>query len=667
MKIFFLSLVQSLALMVLPAVEGIAAPNAAHGASPAQTGRPAPAFDLPLINGDGYVNSRDLFASEEYTFLIFWDSGCPHCVESLLECEEFHQEHIGGDIAVIGIHADEGDIFDVHQLIEASGITFPQLWDLGGEAGQSYAIAFAEFTLFLVDRRGNIVARQFDPHGDIKITLNNMLSVELGGVPEKDEREMDSAGAGEPPPVESTAGFVYRGYQRARFLSIDTRGRGAAGPYGEEVQPGNNLLLRFELEMSRRITRHLRAGGLLRISNEDSKILELGPKYFGSKWGSAFAEISTGRFLLRFGYFEMSMTPLTMMRWDWDDNPRIGGNAGCGCGAAAGVLLVESLEELDPELTFEGGVFLYRRPSLETRVFYAIPRRARETSRLAVRYADAEPARYSLEIYGAETRWQKYDSRTESYWRAGIHFIGSWENERSVDFEGLDYAAADPWYTSTLVSAGWEVPVIRSLYLEGEWIVWNEAQGHGHIIIENNDFYTTTITTKGGGGIAGIVFNKPPIWNIRCDYIRLNSEFYSSFAALSYEPNREGIRFSAQVPLFRDVVAATFFYKKLREIEVLDPETEKEKDSFLGASLDIELPNGFGGTLGWLDNGTWRGGENAWLDDVRKVLVLGAQYRFDKSSSIQLQYQRITGSIKHENIDDNSLTNLFSVYIETHI
>ncbi len=49
-------------------------------------GEEAPVFDLPLLTGDGYRGSADLFGTYLYIFLVFWESHCPHCVEALGEC-----------------------------------------------------------------------------------------------------------------------------------------------------------------------------------------------------------------------------------------------------------------------------------------------------------------------------------------------------------------------------------------------------------------------------------------------------------------------------------------------------------------------------------------------------------------------------------------------------
>ncbi len=635
-----------------------------HAYSHAQAARrpaTAPPFELPLINAYGYLEATALFSAHEYTFLVFWDSDCPHCVESLRRCEEFYEGLSGDEIAVVGVHAESGDQLEVEQLLESNGIFFPQLWDVGGEAGQNYGVAIATFTLFLVDGEGTIVAYKPDPQGDMKEVLEGMLPDKTAPAPGRAQTE---TAAPEETPFFSPSAFVFHGRQRVRFLAIDSRGSAAAGPYGEAVAPGNDLLYRFELEMSRRITRNLRVGGMLRISNEGEDVLKSGPKYLGSEWGSAFAEMSSGRFLLRIGYFDITMTPLTLMRWDWADNPRIGGSAGCGCGAAAGVLLVESLEELGPDLVFEGATVSVREPGFEARAFYAVPRRAVLTSGQEYLRLRWDRARYSLEIFGFEGLWRRSDKRTGSSWQIGVHSVNSWEDRRSVDFQELGYnlTEPDPWFTSSIVSAGYNIPLVRHLDLTGEWILWNEAR-EKRAGCACNDTVPFPAPTEGSGGTAGLVYERAPGWRLRGDYVRVGKDFFSPFAALSYETNREGFRLSAQVPLWKEEFSATAFYKRLRELQTPAPQAEKANGSFIGASVDAQLQSGWGGSVGWLDTGHWRTGDFEPVDEQRRAVIIEARYAFDRGSSLQAQFQRIENSTVDGGAEEKSLSNLYSLYL----
>lgn len=633
-----------------------------------EAGHDAPAFDLSRIGGEGYIRSQELFSGYRYIFLAFWKSGCPHCVEVLGDCESFYREYAGDDITVVGINSDEGDMLRVQELLDANGVTFPQLWDRGTRVTKFYGVPLATFTIYLVGDGGKVLASVFDPQGDIAEVMEEMLVGGETAPSAETEGKIPVIGGG---PIEPVAGFVFSGRERIRFLGIDSQGAQAVGPYGENVESKNELLYRFDLEMTRGLGRHLAVGGLLRLSNEGEEVIASGPDYFGAQWGSAFAEITWNRFDLRLGYYPIRMTPLTLMRWDWDDNPRTGGDAGCGCGAAAGVLLLESLEELGPDLTFEGGIAGFTGKGFETRLFYAIPRRPREVSYQEQRATGADPADYSLEIYGFESRLSRHDGRTGSAWELGIHLVGSWENKRSVDFKGLGYAVPYPWYESYLMTLTGNIPVLRGVDLRGEWIAANRAESHGMDVIPG--IYNERL--KGKGGIGGIAFDWAPRFTLNCDYLYLDDDFYSSFSALSYEPNTEGVRLSSRllIPELRllsmtllpgDISAVSLFYKRLREIDT-DGGAEKGRISYFGASIDFDHPSGVGWSIGWLDLGNWRGGDIAGHDDYRRVLAIDGRYRFSKASYIQAQYQWIDSEMNTPGVKLESRTFLYSVYFVT--
>ena len=87
-------------------------------------------------------------------------------------------------------------------------------------------------------------------------------------------------------------------------------------------------------------------------------------------------------------------------------------------------------------------------------------------------------------------------------------------------------------------------------------------------------------------------------------------------------------------------------------------------------SMDLELPVGIGGSVGWMDDGTWRTGEFDPLDKSRKSLYLGGRWRFRKTTYIELQYQRVDTESRltvdkgqqQELIPLEGYTNLYSVY-----
>lgn len=608
-------------------------------------GDTAPSFELQTIAGEGYVRSGELFSKYDYTFLVFWRSSCPHCTEALLGCEKFYRTYGSGSITVVGIAADEGDLLVAKGLIESNGITFPQARDAGGIVAASFDVPYATFAVYLVGADGRVIDVRLDPQGDVGTVMEQMLTT-----------RPSASTRGEP--AGEASSISYHGLERIRFLSIDSRDSSAAGLYGERVSPGNSLNYRLQVDASKRLMKCLRAGGLLRISNEGKSVLDSGPQYLGSEWGSAFAEIEARRLRVRLGYYEIFMTPLTLMRWDWDDNPRVGGDAGCGCAAAAGAVLVESLEELAPPLTLEGALASYGTSSFEARLFYAIPRRARETSYRAYSSGAAEKARYALEMGGFEGRWQRFDPRAGALWKVGVQALASFEDEHSVDFRELRYLAADSCTSTRIVTVSSEVPLVRYVRLRGELIVWNKGDKRRVVRRER----IGNISLHGAGGIGGIVIEKSQRLGLALDYLRLDPDFFTPFAALSYEPNTEGPRVSGRLPLLRDFASLSFFYKRLREADIVVRGMERKRVSLAGASLDLNALGGWGAGVGWLEKKSWRYGELSPFDTYRRAIVASLQYRFEKMGVLQFQYQKIKSIDSNPDRRADSTANLYSLY-----
>lgn len=604
----------------------------------------APAFELYPIAGGEKIVSDELFSSHHSTFIVFWESQCPHCVESLAGCQGFFDEYGGEDIAVVGINCDGEDFTAARGIVESGGITFPQLRDRGAVVARRYGVPLSVFAVFLIDENGYIEASAFDPPGSVKEKMVEMLT---GG---REEAQYEPASG------EEARAFIFAGSARLRFLSVDARGDAASGPYGEPLESRNSLLHRFELEASFDISRNLTVGGLLRLSNEGLDVLRGGPDYFDSEYGSAFAAIRYGKLDLRIGYYAISLTPLTLMRWDWEDNPRTGGEAGCNCGNAAGVLIVESLEELGPDLRFEGARLDYTGENHSVTAFYAMPRRARATTP-AEEISGKEPACYSLEIYGANASWNRYVERTGSFIRAGAALVGSWENPRSIDVAELGYAPFERYRTLTFSLTG-EIPVFRHVGLRGEWMALNDSKGYnlgaGH---------DEQVELSGTGGIAGVKVEKDGAFLLFVDYLFLDDEFYSPFAAISYEGDREGIRASSEVSLPGDWSAVSLFYKRMREYSDPAGGEEREQDSLYGATFDVDFASGFGASIGYMDKRDWRDGVIEDYEAARKALSLSGRYRFGKNSYVQAQYQHVKNTDDTAGDELESTADLYSVYI----
>jgi hypothetical protein len=244
------------------------------------------------------------------------------------------------------------------------------------------------------------------------------------------------------------------------------------------------------------------------------------------------------------------------------------------------------------------------------------------------------------------------------FWKAGIHLTGTWENEQSVDFADLGYFAPEPWHDSRILSASLQIPIVRYLSARGEWIICNRAHEY---VIENGEEKENT-AWEGGGGIAGLVVDWPRHFELKVDYVRIEPEFYSPFAAISYEPNRDGVRLSTKVVIDRAHSAFAVFYKRLREVELGAPGGEREQMSFFGASYDLDMPSGWGGSIGVLDRGDWRTGTVQPHDDYRRALVAIGRYRFTKSAYVEADYQYVETRAQNEFVEEKSFSNIYGLY-----
>lgn len=632
-------------LLILAIAAGPAASAPAPGPGAIERGREAPAFELRTIGGDSVVSSRELFAAHRHVFLVFWSSGCPHCVEALRGAEAFHRRSGGTDVAVVGVNADDRSALDLRGILETGGVTFAQLRDPGAAVSDAYGAPFETLTLAHV-AGGAIAGTWREPEGDVGAALEEMLLD--AAVPPEDpaagdrgdgpSEGGDRSGAGE-------ARLVFHARERMRVMIVDSRSPLAKGLYGENVTRGRTVLQRAEVEGTALLGKYLRAGALLRISNEDEAVLESGPAYYGSEWGSAFAEAAAPRFSLRLGYYPIHMTPLTLMRWDWDDSPRIGGDAGCGCGPTAGSILFESLEELGPDLVFEGALATASIPAgaagdVEARAFYAMPRRPVETE-IQVYMMGIEPrAEYSLEMAGAEALWQRLDRRTGLHFKASARVLATFENRSSVDFGALGYSSAPPSTNTALFGLSCEIPALPSLRLRGEIVPWNR-ETYSHV---SSPTGPSDDVSHSSAGIAGFIFEPSARHLLQADYLRLDEGYSAPFAALSYRPNMRGYRVSGREWILPDFLSLSAFYRRLDEIELPEPYESREEKAhagLFGASIDAGSQKEWAGGVGWLAQHDWRGEDRGFGESRRTAAVVYLSRGFESLGVVRLEYQRV--------------------------
>lgn len=116
---------------------------------------PAPAFDLPRLDGEGTVSLADFRGRP--LLVNFWASWCVPCDEEAPALQRAWVEHRDGGLAVIGINHDDlrGD---ARAFVRKHGATYPNVVDRDRQAVSDYGLAGVPETFF-VDREGRIVGR----------------------------------------------------------------------------------------------------------------------------------------------------------------------------------------------------------------------------------------------------------------------------------------------------------------------------------------------------------------------------------------------------------------------------------------------------------------------------------------------------------------------------
>ena len=126
-----------------------------------QKDRPA-APDFTLPDPAGKKKSLKDYRGK-VVMLAFWATWCEYCREEIPAIESLYRDYKGQGLVVVAINIkDKRD--DALAFIKKNKITYPVLMDPEGEVGLLYG-AYATPTVYLIDRKGAVLARQWGPAG----------------------------------------------------------------------------------------------------------------------------------------------------------------------------------------------------------------------------------------------------------------------------------------------------------------------------------------------------------------------------------------------------------------------------------------------------------------------------------------------------------------------
>jgi peroxiredoxin len=120
-------------------------------------GSPAPAFELPRLDGSPPLRLSDLRG--RVVLLNFWATWCKPCEDEMPAMERLYRTFGGPGFELVAISVDT-DAEAVRRFRDRLGLSFPILLDPGSAVSRAYlTTGYPES--FLIDREGRLASRRF--------------------------------------------------------------------------------------------------------------------------------------------------------------------------------------------------------------------------------------------------------------------------------------------------------------------------------------------------------------------------------------------------------------------------------------------------------------------------------------------------------------------------
>jgi len=361
---------------------------------------------------------------------------------------------------------------------------------------------------------------------------------------EKTEEEVEDLRTVLEAKLEEVSRIRFRGESRFRLRDVRSIRTLPMGSYGETLQKGRTFNHRMILEIEADVSRAIIAGGMFRLSDEGKLAFEVGPERLSDERGSAFVRYETGNVRIRFGYYRVHLTPLVLMRWDLEDNPEGGGETRCACPGAGGSITGEGLEEMGRDLTFEG-----------IKVDTDVGERLEWTGLLARPQIALEEHSYRQYTYGTNLRVLSYHKPSTSFRSLSIALFSHRDDETSVDRPvAIPYRPVQ----NRILDVHLNFPVTADIRFKAECALTHT---------EGNLLSKAAPVQRGHAALVEAHVRHPSGMWTKIAYLRMSPEYRSLYSAVSYIPNRQGFRISANWEFAKDRLSVWAFYKRMRQIE----------------------------------------------------------------------------------------------------
>ena len=356
---------------------------------------------------------------------------------------------------------------------------------------------------------------------------------------------------------------------------------------------------------------------------------------------------------------------MTLMRWDMEDNPEAGGTSGCACPSEGGAITSESLEELGPDLTFEGGkINANIGDNIDVVALLARPRIAEEGKT------------YRQYLYGTNIKFRSYHKPSTSFRWLGLTAISINDDEMSV---------AEPLkipynpIRNRIYSVDFNLPIFFLLptFSKGKG---HERSGKGGILLFKGEFALSETnwnllseseedeSSRGYATILEMSIKYPRQMLTKASYLRMNPKYESFYNALSYTANRHGFHISSNYEIVKDKLSTWVFYKRLRELEpIIKSEPELLKTlSTVSFGTSITPIKKFLIRASYILQLTRRNGQATWgnINDTTESINIDFTYDLARENSLTLKYQYINHR-DEVNTGLNYQANITSILIST--